>query len=181
MRSWSAFSCFFGLAIFLCWMQVAEGRLPHFGQCAVVVDMQEVKGYFEAIKASVHTKDAIADVKLLDIRLLNGIQHAERCCFLRELLRFYLTKVFTPLEATNDNISREVKHLANSFRSMKLQLKNCRENLKCLCGEQTKNMMAIIEEQFEKLDGKSATLKGMSELNILIEWLKTNTRNRLHP
>ncbi|KAJ1138281.1 hypothetical protein NDU88_004672, partial [Pleurodeles waltl] len=150
MRTWVAFSCFFSLTLFCLWTQVAEGRRPHFGHCAVAVDIEEVKRYFEAIKDSVHLQDTSTDVTLLDIRLLNGIQHTERCCFLRELLRFYLNKIFKPLEATNSNVGGEIKRLANSFLSMKLQLKHCRDNLTCLCGEQSRNMMDIIEEQFQK-------------------------------
>ncbi|XP_069098230.1 interleukin-20-like [Pleurodeles waltl] len=125
-----------------------------------------------------HLQDTSTDVTLLDIRLLNGIQHTERCCFLRELLRFYLNKIFKPLEATNSNVGGEIKSLANSFLSMKLQLKHCRDNLTCLCGEQSRNMMDIIEEQFQKLDEKAATMKAVGEINILIHWIKNNIRNQ---
>ncbi|XP_078496688.1 interleukin-20-like [Lissotriton helveticus] len=181
MRTWIAFSCFFSLTFFCQWMQVAEGRRPRFGHCAVAVDIEEVKKHFEAIKHSVHLQDTSTDVTLLDIRLLNGVQHAERCCFFRELLRFYLDKIFKPLEAANVKIGLEIKSLANSFLSMKLQLKHCRENLICLCGEQSKNMMDIVEENFKKLDEKAATMKAVGEINILIHWIKNNIGNHENP
>uniref|UniRef100_A0A8C4RU68 Uncharacterized protein n=1 Tax=Erpetoichthys calabaricus TaxID=27687 RepID=A0A8C4RU68_ERPCA len=50
---------------------------------------------------------------------------SESCCFLRHTLRFYVEKVFSHYTASNSQIRRRASGLANSFLTIKRDLRQC--------------------------------------------------------
>ncbi|XP_007897814.1 interleukin-20-like [Callorhinchus milii] len=116
-------------------------------------------------------------MRLLNDATFRSIPAEESCCFLNHLLRFYVENVFKHYTPTSDLIKRKTSSLANSFLSVKRDLRQCHAQRKCNCGEQSRAQIKKIQNAFEMLDQRAATVKAYSEVDILIRWMHGFQRN----
>ncbi|XP_072338007.1 interleukin-20-like [Scyliorhinus torazame] len=155
----------------------AEPQRLHFGQCSLMVNLQEIRDYFSEIKHIIQAEDTIIDTRLLTESILHGIEAQESCCFLRHMLRFYVETVFKHHTPSNSLMERTTSRLANSFLSIKRDLRQCSAELNCPCGEESKVRIEQIHNAFENLDFNAAAIKAIGEVNFLIHWMAQSHRN----
>uniref|UniRef100_A0A4W3GN54 Uncharacterized protein n=1 Tax=Callorhinchus milii TaxID=7868 RepID=A0A4W3GN54_CALMI len=105
----------------------ADCRMLHVGQCSFVANLHEIREYFSEIRNAIVSKT---------------------CCFLNHLLRFYVENVFKHYTPTSDLIKRKTSSLANSFLSVKRDLRQCVSNKTYLCFE--REIPSSWEKMFDK-------------------------------
>ncbi|KAM6458380.1 interleukin-20-like [Liasis olivaceus] len=151
-----------------------EGRSLSFGQCEVSgVSFRELKDHFGAIKESVQTQDKRTDVKLLKESVLVEVPTSESCCLLRHLLRFYVESIFKNYNATSNLLRRKSSILANAFLSIKANLKQCHDQNKCACGEESHKRYKLLLDDYGKLEKNAATSKALGEMDLLFAWMES--------
>ncbi|KAJ8260400.1 hypothetical protein GJAV_G00181680 [Gymnothorax javanicus] len=156
------------------------GRQLHLGTCVISVHTHELKNYFNEIRHSVQTEDNHMGLRLLKSHTMKDVKPAESCCFLRKLLRFYVEKVFSNYPAGEAHVRSCTSNLANSFLSIKKDLRHCHEHKKCHCDDHTSDKFESILASFEKLNQKEATVKAMGELDSLLDWMDESHQLRQH-
>ncbi|XP_042198182.1 interleukin-20-like [Callorhinchus milii] len=147
MKVFGSFLCLTIVSVFVLQPLVAQSKRLHFGKCALSVDLPEIREYFSAIRQTVVTEDVSGHLRLLSKSTFHGIQAEDSCCFLRHLLRFYVENVFKHYTPTSDLIKRKTSSLANSFLSVKRDLRQC-------------------------LNQNAAVVKAIGEIDILIHWME---------
>ncbi|XP_041091789.1 interleukin-20-like [Polyodon spathula] len=152
----------------------AMGRRLHFGKCVVSIQIHELRDYFSEIRKKIVGEDGNSGVRLLKEHALMNIKPLESCCFLRQLLRFYMENVFNQYTPKDSQIRRRTSSLANSFLSINRDLRQCYAHLHCQCDEETKMRIEAIQSTFEKLDVNAATVKAIGELDYLLDWIETH-------
>ncbi|XP_067863872.1 interleukin-20-like [Heptranchias perlo] len=170
MKGFGVFFCL-AISVFICQPLAAQTRRLHFGQCSLMVNLQEIREYFSEIRPIIQADDAITDIRLLTESIFHGIQAEESCCFLRHVLRFYVETVFKHHTSSSSLIERRTSSLANSFLSIKRDLRQCNAQLKCNCGEESKVNIARIQNAYESLDLNAAAVKAIGEVDVLIHWM----------
>ncbi|XP_067913692.1 interleukin-20-like [Heterodontus francisci] len=162
----------FSLAVlFACQPILAQAKRLHFGRCSLTVNMPEIQQAFSDIRQAIQAEDTADDVRLLTKSTFHGIQAEESCCFLRHMLRFYVETVFKHHTPSSSLIERRTNTLANSFLSIKRDLRQCHAEMKCHCGEESRVKMKKMQSTFENLNLEDAAVKAIGEINILIEWM----------
>ncbi|XP_075765967.1 interleukin-20-like [Pelodiscus sinensis] len=143
----TCFFCLLSTALLICLKPTTSLRRLHLGQCVISVNIHEIRHSFRAIKDMIQSKDEHTDIRLLHQSYsLQDTEPMDRCCFLRHLLRFYLTTVFSHCKVSSSPIIRKVSRIANTFLSIKKDLRLC-------------------------MDVHSAGLKALGELDILLDWM----------
>ncbi|XP_029768157.1 interleukin-20-like [Terrapene carolina triunguis] len=138
----------------------------------ISMNVNEIRASFTAIKETIQSKDERTDIRILHKSYsLQDTEPMDRCCFLCHLLRFYLATVFSHCKASSPRASRKVSSIANSFLSIRKDLRLCHEVSMCHCGEDVKHKCGQIQSQYEKMDVASAGLKALGELDILLDWM----------
>uniref|UniRef100_UPI00398EECD3 interleukin-20-like n=1 Tax=Pristiophorus japonicus TaxID=55135 RepID=UPI00398EECD3 len=176
MKGFGAFFCL-ALSVNIFQPHPAETTRLQFGQCSLMVNLQEIRDYFSEIKQIIQAEDAITDIRLLTESVFHGIQAEESCCFLRHMLRFYVETVFKHHTPSSSFIERRTSSLANSFLSIKRNLRQCNAQLKCQCGEESKVKIGEIQNAFENLDLNAAAVKAIGEVDFLIHWMAQSHQN----
>ncbi|XP_043572210.1 interleukin-20-like [Chiloscyllium plagiosum] len=156
---------------------LTQAKRLHFGRCSLAANTAEIQQAFSAIRQPIQMEDTADDVRLLAKSALQGIQAEESCCFLRHLLRFYVETVFKHHTPSSSLIERRTNTLANSFLSIKRDLRQCHAEMKCHCGEESRAMMKKIQNTFENLTLRAAAVKAIGEIDILIEWMEQDHHN----
>ncbi|KAJ8360526.1 hypothetical protein SKAU_G00170550 [Synaphobranchus kaupii] len=164
-------SCLLLFGLLASCLLVTTGRQLHLGNCKINVHTQELKQYFNEIRQSVLLDDNHMGLRLLKSLTMKDVKAVESCCFLRMLLRFYVERVFSSSAAGQSQIRRSTSNLANSFLSIKKDLRQCHAHMQCHCQEHTSHKFAAIQTSFEKLNPKEAAVKAMGELDCLLDWL----------
>ncbi|XP_051891012.1 interleukin-20-like isoform X2 [Pristis pectinata] len=159
------------LSVCLCRPLAAQMKTLHFGSCSLNANLQEIRDYFSEIKHIIQGEDTITDIRLLTESRFLGIQAQESCCFLHRILRFYVETVFKHHTPSSPLIERRASSLANSFLSIKRDLRRCKAQLKCHCGEVSRAKMEEIQSTFETLDLNAAAVKAIGEVDLLIHWM----------
>ncbi|XP_070795899.1 interleukin-20-like [Pituophis catenifer annectens] len=150
-----------------------EGRSLSFGQCEVNgVSFRELRDHFGAIKDDVQSQDKRTDFKLLKENILLNVSTSETCCLLRHLLRFYVENIFKNYNATSNTLRRKSSILANAFLSIKTTLKQCHDQNKCSCGQESHKRYKLLLEEYAKLDKNAATTKALGEMDLLFAWME---------
>ncbi|XP_032648344.1 interleukin-20-like [Chelonoidis abingdonii] len=168
----SCLFCVISATLLLCLKISASLKSLHLGHCVISVNIHEIRHSFAAIKEMTQSKDERTDIRILHKSYsLQNTEPMDRCCFLRRLLRFYLATVFSHYKASSPLVSRKVSSIANSFLSIKKELRLCHEVSMCHCGEDVKHKCGQILSQYEKMDVASAGLKAFGELDILLDWM----------
>ncbi|XP_038675552.1 interleukin 19 like [Scyliorhinus canicula] len=167
---------------------LAQGTRLHFGQCTFTANMDEIQQAFSDIRQAIQAEDTTDDVRLLPKSSLRRIQvliapinlpfeAQESCCFLRHMLRFYVETVFKHHTPSNSLIQRRTSRLANSFLSIKRDLRQCHSEMRCHCGEESRIQMQKMQNTFENLTLRAAAVKAIGEIDILIEWMEQSHQN----
>ncbi|XP_070605012.1 interleukin-20-like [Erythrolamprus reginae] len=151
-----------------------EGRSLNFGQCEVNgVSFRELREHFGAIKGVVQSQDTITDLKLLKESILLNVSTSESCCLLRHLLRFYIENIFKNYNATSNTLRRKISVLANAFLSIKTKLRQCHDQNKCSCGQESHQKYKLLLDEYSKLDQNAATNKALGEMDFLFTWMES--------
>uniref|UniRef100_A0A8C1CUI2 Interleukin 19 like n=2 Tax=Cyprinus carpio TaxID=7962 RepID=A0A8C1CUI2_CYPCA len=112
-------------------------------------------------------------IRLLRKDMMHSLQATESCCFLRQLLHFYMDKVFIDYTSSHSVHRRTTSVLANSFLSITKDLRVCHANAQCECGEDAKLKLTGIQTTYDKLDQASGAVKAIGELDSLLEWIES--------
>ncbi|XP_062843264.1 interleukin 19 like [Trichomycterus rosablanca] len=161
----------------------ADGRKLHLGSCTLTVHTHELRHHFHQIRHNMLTQDNHKGVRLLRGDMMKNLQAAESCCFLRQLLHFYLEKVFSGYTNSQSLHRRTTSVLANSFLSMTKDLRACHAQMHCHCSEETNKKFDAIQGVYDKLEIGAASVKAIGELDSLLEWLDsfhTEKSNKPH-
>ncbi|XP_041052040.1 interleukin 19 like [Carcharodon carcharias] len=167
----------FSLVVFVCQSNLSQAKRLHFGRCSLTANLPEIQRAFSDIRQGIQAEDIIDDVRILTKSTLHGIQAEESCCFLRHMLRFYVETVFKHHAPSSSLIERRTNILANSFLSIKRDLRQCHADMKCHCGENSRTKIQNIQNTFENLAVRAAAVKAIGEINILIEWMEQSHQN----
>ncbi|XP_061075896.1 interleukin 19 like [Conger conger] len=159
------------LALLTSCLLVADGRQLHLGNCVISVHTHELKKSISEIHQSVLMEDKHMGLRLLKSHTMKEVKAAESCCFLRMLLRFYVERVFSSYSTAQAHLRRTTSNLANSFLSIKKDLRQCHAQMQCHCEEHTSHTFSVIQAGFEKLSQKEAAVKAMGELDCLLDWM----------
>ncbi|XP_028654935.2 interleukin-19-like [Erpetoichthys calabaricus] len=111
-------------------------------------------------------------VSLLRRNALNAIQSEESCCFLRQMLGFYLRNVFSHYTSSISMVRRRISSLANGLVSMEKTLSECHRQHICHCKDETRLTIKSFHDSYQQLDNDEAIQKAVSELDILLSWLE---------
>uniref|UniRef100_UPI00398E3A74 interleukin 19 like n=1 Tax=Pristiophorus japonicus TaxID=55135 RepID=UPI00398E3A74 len=165
-------ACFFLAVLLTSQPLAAQTKRLHFGQCSVTANIPAIQQAFSEIKQAIQSEDAADDVRLLTKSTFHGIQADERCCFLRHMLGFYVRTVFKHYTTSSSLIERRTHSIANSFLSIKTNLRQCHTEMKCHCGEESRVRMQEIQSTFQQLDLNAAVVKAIGEIDILLDWME---------
>ncbi|KAM9519936.1 interleukin-20-like isoform 1-T1 [Guaruba guarouba] len=177
MKGSHLFLCLFSVLCWLNLMPTAGNRVFHFGHCRVSMSMTEIRLGFTAIKANIQARDPIRTLSILSHpHSLHKVKSSDRCCITHHLFNFYVDKVFKHCKTEDSYINRKISSIANSFLSMKRKLRQCHEQNKCMCGEESTEKFKQILANYEGLNVTSAAMKSLGELDILLDWMEKSQR-----
>ncbi|XP_008152496.2 interleukin-20 [Eptesicus fuscus] len=164
--------CLF-LAVFsLFWTPSAGLKTFHLGSCMITTNLQEMQNGFSQIRDTVQAKDEIMDLRILKTEFLQDTKPADQCCLLRHILRLYLGTVFKNYQTPDHHILRKLSSLANSFLTIKKDLRLCHAHMTCPCGEEALEKFNQILSHFKELKLQEAVVKAVGELDILLQWME---------
>nr|KAF6396830.1 interleukin 20 [Rousettus aegyptiacus] len=143
--------CILVAVFYLSWTPSAGLKTLHLGSCVVITNLQEMHNGFSEIRDTVP---------------------ADQCCLLRHILRLYLDTVFKNYQTPDHHILRKISSLANSFLTIKKDLRLCHAHMTCPCGEEAKEKYSQILSHFEELKPQEAVVKALGELDILLQWME---------
>ncbi|XP_028654936.2 interleukin-20-like [Erpetoichthys calabaricus] len=149
----------------------------HFGNCEVSIHIHELRDYFNEIRHTINDDDRNLKVQILKDHILLKVKPSESCCFLRHTLRFYVEKVFSHYTASNSQIRRRASGLANSFLTIKRDLRQCHALQLCSCDDGSRTRLEEIHSTYEMLDVKVAAVKAIGELDFLLDWIEGHQYN----
>ncbi|XP_073771434.1 interleukin 19 like isoform X1 [Danio rerio] len=171
-------SSFIVYSMFICivlsglW-DAAQGRRLHLGSCKVNIHTHELRHHFQYVRQGMISGDDHKGIRLLRKDVMSSLQATESCCFLSQLLHFYMDTVFISYTSSHSLHRRTTSVLANSFLSISKDLRVCHANAHCECGENTRLQLKSIQTAYEKLDQAAGTVKAIGELDSLLEWIES--------
>ncbi|XP_045643859.1 interleukin-20 isoform X1 [Ursus americanus] len=165
--------CLFSAAFYLFWTPSAGLKTLRLGSCVITTNLQEMRNGFSEIRDSVQAKDEIIDIRILrKTESLQDTKPADQCCLLRHVLRLYLDRVFKNYQTPDHHILRKTSSLANSFLTIKKDLRLCHAHMTCPCGEEAMEKYSQILSHFEELTPQAAVVKALGELDVLLQWME---------
>ncbi|XP_039108632.1 interleukin-20-like [Hyaena hyaena] len=165
--------CLLSAVFYLFWTPSAGLKTLHLGSCVITTNLQEMRNGFSEIRDSVQAKDEIIDIRILrKTESLQDTKPADQCCLLRHVLRLYLDRVFKNYQTPDHHILRKTSSLANSFLTIKKDLRLCHAHMTCPCGEEATEKYSQILSHFEELTPQAAVEKALGELDILLQWME---------
>ncbi|XP_006094955.1 interleukin-20 [Myotis lucifugus] len=160
------------LAVFsLFWTPSAGLKTLHLGSCVIATNLQEMQTEFSQIRDRMQAEDEIMDLRILKTESSQDTKPADQCCLLRHILRLYLGMVFKNYQTSNKLILQKLSSLANSFLTIKKDLRLCHARMTCPCGEEAMEKFNQILSRFEELKLQEAVVKALGELDILLQWM----------
>ncbi|XP_008591837.1 PREDICTED: interleukin-20 [Galeopterus variegatus] len=159
--------------LYLFWTPSAGLKTLHLGSCVIATNLQEIQSGFSEIRDSVQAKDENIDMRILRrTESLQDAKPADQCCLLRHLLRLYLDRVFKNYQTSDHHTRRKLSGLANSFLTIKKDLRLCHAHMTCHCGEEATEKFSQILSHFKELEPQAAVVKALGELDILLQWME---------
>ncbi|XP_019484683.1 PREDICTED: interleukin-19 isoform X1 [Hipposideros armiger] len=144
-------------------------------RCLVSMDMHHIEESFQEIKRAIQAKDTFQNVTILATsETLHSIKPLDVCCVTKSLLEFYVNRVFKDHQEVNPQILRKISSIANSFLYMQKALQQCQEQRLCHCGQEATNATRIIHDNYDQLDVRSAAIKSLGELDLVLAWIGQN-------
>ncbi|KAI7794946.1 interleukin 19 like [Triplophysa rosa] len=156
-----------------CLWGTAQARKLHLGNCVVNIHTHELRHHFQHIRQAMISGDDHKSIRLLRKDMMHNLQVTETCCFLKQLLHFYMDKVFISFTSGNSLHRRTTSVLANSFLGISKDLRACHAKTQCECTEGVRLKLAGIQTMYEKLDHAEAAVKAIGELDSLFEWIES--------
>ncbi|XP_023404128.2 interleukin-19 isoform X1 [Loxodonta africana] len=159
--------CLLGTMLFLCSVHARSLK-----RCPPSMDMNPVKESFQEIKGAIQANDTFKNVTILSN--LHSIKPIDVCCMTRELLEFYMKRVFKHREELSLQISREVSSISNSFLPLQRTVQPCKKQSLCPCSEEAISATRTIINNYDQLEVRSAAIKSLGELDVFIAWIDKN-------
>ncbi|XP_047695814.1 interleukin-20 [Prionailurus viverrinus] len=173
MKASSLPICLLSAVFYLFWTPSAGLKTLHLGSCVITTNLQAMRNGFSEIRDSVQAKDEIIDIRILrKTESLQDTKPADQCCLLRHVLRLYLDRVFKNYQTPDHHILRKTSSLANSFLTIKKDLRLCHDHMTCPCGEEAVEKYSQILSHFKELTPQAAVVKALGELDILLQWME---------
>ncbi|XP_015984763.1 interleukin-19 isoform X1 [Rousettus aegyptiacus] len=170
MKAQHASLWFLGAVFFLCSVHTRGLR-----RCLISMDMHHIEESFREIKGAIQAKDIFQNVTILSTsEILSSVKPLGVCCMTKNLLAFYMDRVFKDHQELNPQILRKISSIANSFLYMQKALQQCQEQRLCHCGQEATNATRIIHDNYNQLEVQSAALKSLGELDIFLAWIHKN-------
>ncbi|XP_024428362.2 interleukin-19 [Desmodus rotundus] len=146
-----------------------------FRRCLISTDMHHVEESFQDIKRAIQAKDTFYNFTILSAsETLHKIKPLDVCCVTKNLLAFYMDRVFKDHQELDPRILRKISSIANSFLYMHKVLQQCEQRL-CPCRQEATNVTRIIHNNYHQLEVRSAALKSLGELDIFLAWVDKNS------
>ncbi|XP_023614786.1 interleukin-19 isoform X2 [Myotis lucifugus] len=143
-------------------------------RCLIAMDMRHLGESFQHIKGTIQAKDTFPNVTILSTSgTLHSIKPLDVCCVTKNLLAFYVDRVFKDHQELSPQILRKISSIANSFLYMQKVLQQCEQRL-CHCGQEAANATRIIHDNYNQLEVRSAALKSLGELDVFLAWIDKN-------
>ncbi|KAM5294605.1 interleukin-19 [Glossophaga mutica] len=159
-----------GIVLFLCSVHTRG-----FRRCLISMDMRHVEESFQDIKKAIQAKDTFQNVTILSTsETLHKIKPLDVCCVTKNLLAFYVDRVFKDHQELDPQILRKISSIANSFLYMQKVLQQCQEQRLCPCREEATNATRIIHGNYHQLEVRSAAVKSLGELGVFLAWVDKN-------
>ncbi|XP_066220118.1 interleukin-20 [Saccopteryx leptura] len=166
--------CLFSAIFYLSGTPSAGLKTLHLGSCVITTNLQEMQNGFSEIRDRVQAEDEILDLRILrKTESLQNTKPADQCCLLRRILRLYLDTVFKNYQTSDHHTLRKISSLANSFLTIKKDLRLCHAHMTCLCGEEAAEKYSQILSHFKELKPQEAVVKALGELDILLQWMES--------
>ncbi|XP_055274834.1 interleukin-19 isoform X2 [Moschus berezovskii] len=153
--------CLLGAGLFLC-----SAHTRGLRRCLISMNLHHMEDSFRGIKAAIQAKDTFQNVTILSpSETLHGIKN---------LLAFYVDRVFKDHQELNPQIMRKISSLANSFLYMQKTLQQCQKL--CHCRQEATNATRIIHDNYDQLEVRSAAIKSLGELDVFLAWIDKHHR-----
>ncbi|KAF0875930.1 interleukin-19 [Crocuta crocuta] len=144
-------------------------------RCLVSIDIRHIEESFQEIKKTIQAKDTFQNVTILATsETLHGIKPLDVCCVTKNLLAFYVDKVFKDHQELNPQILRKLSSIANSFLYMHRALQQCQMQKQCHCREEATNITRTILDNYSELEVRSVAIKSLGELDVFLTWIDKN-------
>ncbi|XP_008053885.1 interleukin-19 [Carlito syrichta] len=144
-------------------------------RCLISMDMHHIEQSFQGIKRAVQAKDTFQNVTILSkSETLQSIKPLDVCCVTKNLLTFYMDRVFKDHQEPNPQILRKISSIANSFLYMQKTLQQCQEQRRCHCRQEAINVTTVIHDNYDQLEVRSAAVKSLGELDVFLAWIDKN-------
>ncbi|XP_059944406.1 interleukin-19 [Mesoplodon densirostris] len=162
--------CLLGVMLFLC-----SAHARGLRRCLISMDMRRMEESFQGIKNAIQAKDTFQNVTILStLETLHSIKPLDVCCVTKNLLAFYVDRVFKDHQELSPQILRKISSIANSFLYMQKTLQQCQEQRLCHCRQEATNATRIIHDNYDQLEVRSAAIKSLGELDVLLAWIDKN-------
>ncbi|XP_017915587.1 PREDICTED: interleukin-19 isoform X1 [Capra hircus] len=177
--------CLLGAGLFLCSVHARGLR-----RCLISTNLHRMEESFRGIKTAIQAKDTFQNVTILSpSETLHGIKPLDVCCVTKNLLAFYVDRVFKDHQELNPQIMRKISSLANSFLYMQKTLQQCggdKTDLApalqafpalvtckklCHCRQEATNATRIIHDNYDQLEVRAAAVKSLGELDVFLAWI----------
>ncbi|XP_006024845.1 interleukin-20-like [Alligator sinensis] len=110
------------------WTPTTANKIFHFGSCEILMNVNEIRTGFTAIKANIQARDTVRTTSILSFPYsLHRVNSEDTCCFIHHLLKFYVDMVFKHCETEDSWVNRKISSIANSFLSIKKNFRHCCE------------------------------------------------------
>ncbi|KAM6165203.1 interleukin-19 [Erethizon dorsatum] len=144
-------------------------------RCLISVDMRHLEESFQEIKRAVQTKDTFQNITILPtVETLWSIKPVDVCCVTKNLLEFYMDRVFKDHQELKPQILRKISSIANSFLYMQKTLQQCQVQRRCHCSEEATGAARIVRDNYDQLEVPSAAIKSLGELDVFLAWIDKN-------
>ncbi|XP_003792256.1 interleukin-19 [Otolemur garnettii] len=144
-------------------------------KCLISMDTHHLEESFQEIKRAIQAKDTFQNVTILSAsETLQSIKPSDVCCVTKNLLAFYVDRVFKDHRELNPHILRKISSIANSFLYMQKTLQRCQEQRRCHCRQEATNATRSVHENYDQLEVHSAAVKSLGELNVFLAWIAKN-------
>ncbi|XP_052510122.1 interleukin-19 [Budorcas taxicolor] len=177
--------CLLGAGLFLC-----SAHARGLRRCLISTNLHRMEESFRGIKTAIQAKDTFQNVTILSpSETLHGIKPLDVCCVTKNLLAFYVDRVFKDHQELNPQIMRKISSLANSFLYMQKTLQQCggdKTDLApalqafpalvtckklCHCRQEATNATRIIHDNYDQLEVRAAAVKSLGELDVFLAWI----------
>uniref|UniRef100_A0A8C8YZ41 Interleukin family protein n=1 Tax=Prolemur simus TaxID=1328070 RepID=A0A8C8YZ41_PROSS len=144
-------------------------------RCLISMDMRHIEESFQEIKRAIQAKDTFQNVTILSTsETLQSIKPLDACCVTKNLLAFYVDRVFKDHQELNPQILRKISSIANSFLYMQKTLRRCQEQRQCHCRQEATNATRIVHDNYDQLEVRAAAVKSLGELDVFLAWIDKN-------